>query len=122
MPTVYVVCQPRPMKNRPQSMYDISPALEHGELKFIFTSDMINPSSDPDAAVEHVQGVLEDIQPHDYIVWAGGDPLALAIVAAVAAERLEGEFRYLKWERLRDPVTNRREGKGYYAPLHIKGV
>ncbi len=113
--TVYVVQEPKP---GPKGfIYDISPALHLGSLQFVFQANE-QPGLAGAPALMHARSVLKDFSDVDYILWAGGDPCALAIVAAVAAEVNGGKFNFLRWERERDE-SNAKTGRGFYLPVRL---
>lgn len=115
MPTVYVVQEPKP---GPRGfIYDISPAMSLGALTFVFDAQS-QPGLMPGPAVHHARNVLKDFGPDDYLLWAGGDPTALAIVSAVVSELTHGHFRFLRWERERD-ANAQRTGRGFYLPVSL---
>lgn len=117
MPTVFVVNQPTPRRSPNGFVYDVSPALQYGEVKFVFTADRPSPSDDPEGAVLHAERVLADATEDDFLVWAGGDPMGLVIVSSILADITQGPIRYLRWERARE--NGERTGGGYYAPILI---
>lgn len=115
MRKVFIVNQPAP--TRATTMYDISPAMQYGEVVLVFTADLPKPSDNPKWAISHAYEVLKDMQHDDFIVWAGGDPFGMVIVAAIAAKVTHGRFKYLRWERQR--IKGRATGAGYYAPVPV---
>jgi hypothetical protein len=113
--TVYVVQEPKP---GPKGfIYDISPALSLGVLQFVFQANE-QPGLVGVPALLHARNVMKDFNDSDYILWAGGDPCALAIVAAVAAEVNSGRFNFLRWERERDGDGGK-TGRGFYLPVRL---
>lgn len=115
---VYIVNQPQPRSGKDGFVYDVSPAMQYGELIFVYRADQPPPSNNPDWATAHAYEVLADFSDDDFLVWAGGDPLGMVIVSAVAADVNQGGVKYLKWERERDR-DRRRTGNGYYVPLAL---
>lgn len=120
--TVYVVQKPKP---GPQGItYDITPAEEYGEIKFIFDA-YENPSSHPMSAIKKVRDVLNDFDIHtDYIVAAGGDPYGLFLLGYVMSE-FNYPLRWLRFERLKQrPVPGKvgmedQKTTGYYVPVEM---
>ena len=114
MAKVFVVNQPWVSKQEIKQ-YDISPALQYGEIVFVFQIDSVRPSVDPKNSIKHAYRILKDITKNDYILWAGGDPLGNTIVSCIACEYLNGTVKYLKWEKDRSGNTK----NGYYSPVVI---
>lgn len=110
MSTVFIVQQPRV---GPRGFtYDVSPALQYGQIRIIFDAAM-SPADKPKKALAIAQRALSLFDPRtDFLAWAGGDPAGLAIVVLVVAERCNGEVPWLKWERRRT-----RDGSGFYTPV-----
>ncbi len=77
---------------------DLGPAEKYGELRIIL------PWVGKDAmflaypVVKKVRESLRDFSDEDYLL-AVGDPGAIAVLGAVAAEVNDGRFRLLKWDR-----------------------
>ena len=113
MSRVIVINQPHQHRNG--MIYDVTPATKYGDVEFLFTSDMPNPSNAPEEAVRvaHERLANFDID-NDYLVWAGGDPLGMVIASAVLGSYCAG-VKYLRWERARE-----RNGAGYYSPLYVQ--
>lgn len=120
---IYIICKPKP---GPQgNTYDVSPALEYGEISFIFDA-YENPSSNPKAAIEKIRFKLGHFNPKtDYIVTAGGDPYAAILLGYVMCE-MNLPLRYLRFERLRARAQDLQAGSmaaptktGYYLPVEL---
>lgn len=120
MTKVFIVNQP--VQNRFGVMYNVSPATQYGEIHFVFTADFGIPSDDPEGSVQRAREVLSDIDHGDYIAWAGGDPLGMVIAATVAADYLDGEIRYLRWDRGVNSEGVRSSKRGYYSPVLVPGL
>lgn len=121
MSTVFIVNQPREVpQSANRATYNVSPAMEYGNIRFIFTQDKFpSPSADLVNAIEHAWECLKDYDcENDFIVWAGGDPISMLIVAPILYEVSTGVVKYLKYERGRDD-DGRPTGKGYYVPLVV---
>lgn len=117
MPRVFVAHQPRPAGANSRTNFDITPALNYGEVVFVFESSF-SPSSDPDGALDIATEKMKDMTSEDYVLWAGGDPLASIIVGAVAFDMTDGEFNYLRWDRERGD-GGVATGRGFYTPIPI---
>jgi len=56
----------------------------------------------------------------DYMVWAGGDPLAAVLVGAILGKMGFNHIKWLRFDRLINPETGRRmTWKGNYMPVQI---
>ena len=97
--------------------YDISPALEFGQPVYVFEAQD-QPGLAPVPSLRRAREIMRDFNDDDYILWAGGDPYALALVIAVAMEINNGKAQFLRWERSRDQ-NNKRTGRGYYIPVRL---
>jgi hypothetical protein len=118
--TVYIVQKPKPGPNG--ITYDITPAEEHGKVKFIFDA-YENPSSHPAAAIEKVREILNDFDSEkDYVVAAGGDPYGLFLVGYIIGE-LGQELKWLRFERIRERPTpgkpQEQKSAGYYVSVDM---
>jgi hypothetical protein len=101
MPKVYLVNEPR-VNNRGEIL-DYSKAETYGEVVIIFDANKWpKPSKDASAALKHASDVLDDLTEDDYILYCGGDAIALAIVAMIADKFLEGRTKFLRWDRYKD--------------------
>jgi hypothetical protein len=97
---------------------DFSSALDYGSLFFLLEKND-RPSYDPKIVHTKLQKILGDnFSSEDYIVWAGGDPMAPVLVGMVLEELGFDRFKNLRWERVRDR-NKRRTGEGYYVPVTI---
>lgn len=88
MSTVYVV---------QQSDKNITPAMDFGAVEVILPNGpqvMFNAAH----AVRLIRQAMYRFTEDDYII-AIGDPAAIGIACAVAAERTGGRFKMLKWDR-----------------------
>lgn len=89
MSTVFVV-QEDPRKN-------MLPALDFGDVEYILeASDQIGLNPTP--WIRRIKTALRNYSSDDYIL-AIGDPSAIGVACAVAAERTGGVFTVLKWDR-----------------------
>ena len=110
MPKVYIVNEPDESRvPAGRASWDTSPAAHFGELVYIFTADQPPPCRDKESAIERAHEVLENAEPGDYLVWAGGVPFGMIIAAAILAVYTDGQFNYLMWDRMARS----------YAPLDV---
>lgn len=115
MSTVYVVQEPKP---GPQGYtYDISPAMQHGSIVFVFQGHE-QPGVTPGPSMFKAKQIFKEFSDDDFLLWAGGDPAALAIATMAAADANRGHINFLRWERERDPQGSRTK-RGYYMPVRI---
>ena len=122
MPKVFVINQPLEKPTASGLLFDVSPALQYGSICYVFLSSDPSPSSDPDAAVQRAVDVLSSIEPCDFLVWAGGDPLGLVIASTIAADYLGGEVNFLRWNRARSETGERVRNVGFYSPVRVTGL
>lgn len=114
MPTVYIVNEPR-KNSRTGEVFDTSQAEDFGEVVIVFDDENFRkPSKDPKAAMEHARRILDGITEDDYILYAGGDVLGLAMVAMIADDALDGRTRFLRWDKERD------SDNGLYRVIEIE--
>lgn len=100
MSTVFIVNEPDESRApEGRATYDTNPARAFGQVVFINPADLPVPVRDPERAIERAHDVLANATEDDYLVWAGGDPLGLIIAAAILADKTDGQFTYLKWDR-----------------------
>uniref|UniRef100_A0AAU7VGV4 Uncharacterized protein n=1 Tax=Dinoroseobacter phage vB_DshS_R26L TaxID=3161158 RepID=A0AAU7VGV4_9CAUD len=100
MPRVFIVNEPDESRApEGRATYDTNPARAFGQIVFINPADQPVPVRDPERAVERAHEVLADASEDDFLVWAGGDPLGLIIAASILADKTDGQFTYLKWDR-----------------------
>lgn len=76
--------------------YDLTPAAVYGELTVLITAEKLPLTPAP--IVRELRRKLEGFCDQDYLL-AVGDPVAIAIAAAVAAEFNNGKVPMLKWDR-----------------------
>lgn len=97
MGKVFVVTEPITYRDGiPQPLFDISPALEYGELEILTKHNNNMFASVP--MVRYFREKLKDFCDEDYILPVG-DPVTIAAVAAVAADINKGYFKILKWDK-----------------------
>lgn len=120
-----VYCVQKPKVGPSGITYDVSPAMEYGEIKFIFDA-YENPSTNPEASLNKIRAALEHYNEEtDYCISAGGDPYGLFLVGFIVNE-LELPIKWLRFERLRtrpqpgQPATSQSQGSsGYYIPVEM---
>lgn len=106
--TVYVIHAPR-------ESYDVSRAAEFGELKPLFDRGDW-PGMFPEGAAAKLDERLVDFDPdEDYLLWAGGDALALLLVGAVLAGY---RVKWLRPDRKLDADGNRTRAFSYF-PVEV---
>lgn len=97
MPKVYVVTEPITYKDGvPTPAFDISPALQYGELVILTKHNQSMIASVP--MIRYLREQLKDFSDEDCILPVG-DPVTIAAVAAVAADINRGYFKMLKWDK-----------------------
>lgn len=105
LPNVYVV-----QHNKVQGReVDISPAYEHGNVQVLLPQGQVLNGA---AASATLRAKLQDFSDLDFIL-ALGDPVAIGMASAIAAERNGGRFKVLKWDRRMN------EGRGGYIPVQV---
>ena len=98
-PRVFVVNQPMrrdPATNAWVNAMDLGAAREHGELIFMLPAGRL--PADANAIVRAVRRSMASFRPEDYLLLVG-DPRAIAIAAAVAADLTDGSLNLLNWRR-----------------------
>lgn len=101
MPNVYIVNEPDETRVPPgRQSWDISPAAHFGDIVYVFPASAEPPVRNREYAMARAHEVLSEAEPGDYIVWAGGDPFGMVLVAAILADYTEGQFNYLMWDRM----------------------
>jgi hypothetical protein len=97
MSKVYLVTEPITYKNgKAEVMFDITPALEYGELVTLTKHNHSMIISVP--MVRQLRKDLATFCDDDYILPVG-DPVTIGTVAAVAADINGGFFKMLKWDK-----------------------
>lgn len=98
MGTVYVTQIPhRKEDGKWIHTVDVSPALEHGELKVLLPPGMNFYAAAP--VVQQMRADLREFDPEVDALLPMGDPLVMAAAAALLGRRLE-RFTMLKWDRI----------------------
>ncbi len=118
-PTVYIVQQPRPFYDRVTGVMvpkDMSSAQRYGKIVHVLEADE-QPSITPGPSLFNLQKKLRDFNPElDYICYAGGDPMSLALALVVLKEFNHREVQTLRWDRERSTDGQRMAG-GFYVPV-----
>tara|TARA_R100000664_G_C2756404_1_gene144274 strand:+ start:1916 stop:2227 length:312 start_codon:yes stop_codon:yes gene_type:complete len=87
--TVYIVQKPDPKKN-------IISAQEYGDFCFILPEGS-NLSWIPEENIRTIRKVLKTFNDEDFLLPIG-DPAAIGVCTAVAAEYNQGRVKFLKWD------------------------
>ena len=112
--TVFVIHKPQPRAGA----YDVSSAVEFGEIEYVFEDTFI-PYRDPKRAEEIAYQKLRQFNSdEDFLLWAGGDPVALIIASMVAGFATDGCIKVLRWDRVRDSMSKELLG-GKYVPITL---
>jgi hypothetical protein len=117
---VYLVQQPPPVRrgSGPPKHKDLSSAQRYGVLRPIL-SDSDQASATPGPALHQMMRELKSFDPaKDFICYAGGDPMSLAVAAMALANMNIREFTMLRWERERSTDGVRKPG-GFYVPIKV---
>lgn len=77
---------------------DLSPAEEYGDLRIVLPWIGKDAMIMSHPVVKRIREALKDYSDEDYLL-AVGDPGAIMVLGAVAAEFNRGRFRVLKWDR-----------------------
>jgi hypothetical protein len=120
--TVYVAQQPRPFRDRHSNsvrLPDLSPATQYGAVRFVF-GDQDQPGLMPGQSVLQARKALATFCDDDYILWAGGDPVALMIAGFVAAQINKGRVKFLRWEKNSNRVAPGQGAAGFYMPVDLR--
>lgn len=106
MPNVFLVNEPR--KNSFGTTFDVSEAERYGIIVTIFDAKSFpRPSRSPNQAIERAREVLDGITQDDYILYAGGDVIGLAIASMIADNLLGGRVKFLRWDKDLNAETGR---------------
>jgi hypothetical protein len=117
--SVFVVQEPPASYNRVTGGYvakDLSSAQRYGKLIPILAQAQ-HASLTPGPSLFQMQKSLREFSPEfDYICYAGGDPMALALALLTLRDMGFQEVNVLRWDKERDTDGNRKAG-GYYTPV-----
>jgi hypothetical protein len=119
--TVYIVQEPRPFRNRATGALtypDLSPASTYGAVKFVFSKDD-QPALTTGLSMAQARKALRDFNDEDYLLWAGGDPVALTICSMITAEINRGRYTFLRWERNSGRMEGAGGAGGFYVPVNL---
>lgn len=106
MSVVYATQRPSYYDQRKRgwvNKFDLSPALEFGELCFLLPPGNIWPHKLEDA-VRKIEGKLSGFTTEDYIL-AVGDPVAISAAVMAASEVTGGDVTVLKFNRQENTYT-----------------
>lgn len=104
MPDVYVTQQP-PIDR------DLQTVTAYGTVRVLLPR-RAQPSADPDEYYPKVAEALQNFTKNDFVLYAGGDPLAYAMALLVLADMGFTRVNTLRWER-----NKARDGSGFYVPV-----
>ena len=76
--------------------FDLQPAREHGDIKILLPGGPVMMAPQP--MVRRVRQDLLHFNDADYIL-PTGDPIAIGIVMAIAADHNRGRIKLLRWSR-----------------------
>lgn len=110
MQTVYIIQDPGMSR-------DFSSAAQYGKIVFLLDSSD-RPSHKARPVLEKLENRLQNYTEDDYFIWAGGDPLSPILVGSVLSSLGFQQFRFLRWDRVRDR-NKVRTGDGYYVPTVV---
>lgn len=97
MSKVFVVSEPLTYREgKATPMFDITPAMEYGEIEILTKYNQSMFLSVP--MVRQLRNDLKDFCDDDYILPVG-DPVMIGTVCAVAADINNGLFKILKWDK-----------------------
>lgn len=117
--TVYIVQEPPPVRNvhtGKSIMKDLSSAQRYGRLMMLLGSSD-QASLTPGPCLFQLQKGLRDFNPNeDYVCFAGGDPMSLALAMLVLRDYGFKEVQTLRWDRERGVDGERKPG-GFYSPV-----
>lgn len=116
---VYIVQEPPMIYDRASKRHfskDLSSAQRYGRIVYILgPSDQA--SLTPGPCMHKLRKELKDFRPDaDYICFAGGDPMSLALAMLVLRDMNINTATALRWDRERDTSGERKNG-GFYVPV-----
>jgi len=112
-PKVYI--SQRPGSNKRGWVPNFSPAIQYGQLSFVFNDD-VQVFNLPDKGLVLANEVLKSFRPDvDFLVWPStGDPIALYSCLFAIMAQGHKEVTFLNWQR--DPQNR---SHGYYEPVTL---
>ena len=112
MSTVYVIQNTR-------YPADVSPAEIYGKIQYVLGPGD-RTSSNPELSLRKLFQALDGFEPeHDFILWAGGDPLSCMLTGAVLTEIGILRFKYLRFEKERSRSQPGEPVSGFYVPVMV---
>ncbi len=116
---VYMAQQPPPIYREGKALHkDLSSAQRYGTIRVLLESDD-QPSLLPGPSIRQIRSLLKSFDPaKDYLCYAGGDAMALALAMVVLRDMGFREVSILRYERERDTEGRRTRG-GYYVPVKV---
>lgn len=118
-PTVYLIAQPTVSRRKPP--LNLEPLYKHGEVQVVLPmSD--SPTFNPVTCYEVMENRLANFDPEiDMLVWAGGDTLAAVMAGMILVNRDNPIwcFKWLRYERHRQPDGSRTDKGAEYVPVVI---
>jgi hypothetical protein len=94
MSYVYVVHEA--VHSNGERTIDLTPALEFGHLRYLLPPTRL--PSNPQAIVETIRSNLAEFTADDYLLLTGS-PVAIGVAVALAAARVGGRLKMLRWQR-----------------------
>lgn len=116
---VYLIAQPT--VSGTGDFPKLKPLAEYGNIRVIVEAGDY-PAFTPGKIFEKVKDRLKDFDAeNDYIAFAGGDTLAALMVGSALAQFGHHSFRWLRFERGRDPKnpSRRTDEGGTYTPVDV---
>jgi hypothetical protein len=87
---------------------DVSPAKIYGTIEFVLGPGD-RTSSNPELSARKLFDALETFEPeHDFVLWAGGDPLSCML-----------RYKYLRFEKERGKGGHGEPVTGFYVPVQV---
>jgi hypothetical protein len=116
--TVYLVQEPPPIRTSGGLITkDLSSAHRYGKLLTILTAQD-QASLTPGPILNKLTRELHEFNPRtDFICFAGGDPMSLALALLALRNMNYSEVQTLRWDRARS-IDGRREPGGYYVNVN----
>ncbi len=98
---------------------DVSPAEIYGKVEYVLGAGD-RTSSNPDMSARKLFKALEQFDAeHDFVLWAGGDPLSCMLTGAVLAELGILRYKYLRFEKDRARAAPGAAVTGFYVPVQV---